>query len=121
MSRIPQHQTAKGSQKWIQKLVNEMPDLLTSFTRTQLDLPDTEKIAWLSPIADDEYAEYQDQACHTAAGRPSWSFRVLNSPKYPFLISGLREAHSGMGWGDLKPGRCSLLISVEDFLGKWSP
>ena len=62
MSRIPQHQAAKGSQKWIQKLVNEKPDLLTSPIRTQLDLPGTEKITWLSPIADDEYAEYQDQA-----------------------------------------------------------
>ena len=62
MPRISQGPGVKGSQKWIQKLVNERPDLLTSFTRTQLDLPDTEKITWLSPIAGDEYAEYQDQA-----------------------------------------------------------
>jgi hypothetical protein len=62
VSRIPQHLAAKGSQKWIQKLVNEKPDLLNSPIRTQLDLPDTEKITWLSPLADDEYAEYQDQA-----------------------------------------------------------
>ena len=39
-----------------------MPDLLNSPIRTQLDLPDTEKITWLSPVADDEYAEYRDQA-----------------------------------------------------------
>jgi len=62
VSRIPQNQAAKGSQKWIQKLINEMPDLLNSPIRTQLDLPDTEKITWLSPVADDEYAEYRDQA-----------------------------------------------------------
>ena len=62
MSRIPQHRAAKGSQKWIQKLVNERPDLLTSFTRTQLDLPNTDTITWLSPTAEDEYAEYRDQA-----------------------------------------------------------
>ena len=62
MSRIPQHRAAKGSQKWIQKLVNEKPDLLNTPIRTQLDLPDIEKITWLSPIADDEYAEYRDQA-----------------------------------------------------------
>ena len=70
MSRIPQHLAAKGSQKWIQKLVNEKPDLLNSPLITQLDLADTEKITWLSPTADDEYAEYQDQACHTEAGKP---------------------------------------------------
>ena len=62
VSRIPQHKAAKGSQKWIQKLVNEKPDLLDSNIRTQLDLPDTEKTIWLSPIAVDDYAEYQDQA-----------------------------------------------------------
>jgi len=62
VSRIPQHLAAKGSQKWIQKLINEKPDLLTSPIGTQLDLPGTEIITWLSPIADDEYSEYQDQA-----------------------------------------------------------
>ena len=62
MPRICQSPAVRGSQKWIQKLVNERPDLLTSFTRTQLDLPNTDTITWLSPIADDEYAEYQDQA-----------------------------------------------------------
>ena len=62
MPRISQGPGVKGSQKWIQKLVNEMPDLLTSFTRTQLDVPNTDTITWLSPIAGDEYAEYQDQA-----------------------------------------------------------
>jgi len=62
VSRFPQHQAAKGSQKWIQKLVNERPDLLTSLTRTQLGLPNTDTITWLSLIAGDEYAEYQDQA-----------------------------------------------------------
>jgi hypothetical protein len=62
VSRIPQHRAVKGSQKWIQKLVNEKPDLLNSPIRTQLDFPGTEKITWLSPTADDEYEEYQDQA-----------------------------------------------------------
>ncbi len=62
MPRIPQDPGVKGSQKWIQKLVNEKPDLFNSLIRTQLDLPDTDKITWLSPIAGDKYAEYQDQA-----------------------------------------------------------
>ena len=62
MTRIAQYQAEKGSQKWIQRLVNEKPDLLTSFTRAQLNLPNTDTITWLSPIAEDGYAEYQDQA-----------------------------------------------------------
>jgi hypothetical protein len=121
VSRFPQGPAEKGSQKLIQKLVNESPDLLNSPIRTQLNLPETEKITWLSPIADDAYAEYKDQARHTEAGKPSWTCWVLSLPKYPFLISGLRDVLSGMGWVNVKPKRCSLLISVEDFLGKWRP
>ena len=62
MPLIQQGPGVKGSQKWIQKLVNEKPDLFNSLIRTQLDLPDTDKITWHSPIAEDGYAEYQDQA-----------------------------------------------------------
>ena len=62
MPRIHQGNAVKGSQKWIQMLVNEKPNFLNSLIRTQLDLPSTEKIRWHSPIAEDEYAEYQDQA-----------------------------------------------------------
>ena len=62
MPRIQQGPGVKGSQKWIQKLVSEKPDLLNSLIRAQLNLPDTDKITWLSPLAEDGYAEYQDQA-----------------------------------------------------------
>jgi hypothetical protein len=62
VSRIPQHRAVKGSQKWIQKLIKVKPNLLNSPIRTQLGLQGTERITWLSPIADDEYAEYRDQA-----------------------------------------------------------
>lgn len=61
MPRIPQDPAVKGSQKRIQKLINEKPDLLNSFIRSQLDLPHTDEITWHSPIAEDEYAEYQNQ------------------------------------------------------------
>ena len=61
MPRIQQGPGVKGSQKWIQKLVNEKPDILNSLIREQINLPDADRIAWLSPIAEDGYAEYQDQ------------------------------------------------------------
>jgi hypothetical protein len=62
MPRIQQGHGVKGSQKWIQKLINEKPDLFNSLIRTKLDLRDTSTITWLSPIAEDGYAEYRDQA-----------------------------------------------------------
>ena len=62
MPFISQGPAVKGSQMWIQKLVDEKPDLLTSLIRTHLNLPDTDTIAWLSPLAADGYAEYRDQA-----------------------------------------------------------
>jgi len=96
VSRIPQHPAAKGSQKWIQKLVTEEPQLLNSPIRTQLDLPDTEKITWLSPIADDEYAEYQDQAFLELLGirLPKVSLSDFWPSRGP-VWDGLGKAHSG--------------------------
>ena len=62
MPRISQIPAIKGSQKWIQKLVNEKPDLLNSLIRTQINFPVTDTITWHSPIAEDGFAEYRDQA-----------------------------------------------------------
>ena len=62
MPRIQQGHGVKGSQKWIQKLVNEKSDLLNSLIKIQLNLSDTDTITWLSPLAEDGYSEYQDQA-----------------------------------------------------------
>ena len=62
MPRISQVPAIKGSQKWIQKLVNEKPDLLNSLIRTQINFPVTDTITWHSPLAEDGFAEYQDQA-----------------------------------------------------------
>jgi len=62
MSRIEQGPAKKGSQKWIQRLVDKKPDILNFLIREQLNLPDTDTIIWLSPLAGDGYAEYRDQA-----------------------------------------------------------
>jgi len=60
MGRFPQSTSQKGSQKWMQKVVNENPELLNSMICTDLDLPENEKISWLSPLKEDEFAEYRD-------------------------------------------------------------
>jgi hypothetical protein len=62
MARFPQLQASKGSQKWIQKLVNEKPNLLNSQIRENLNLTVDEKITWHSPLKTDNYAEYRDEA-----------------------------------------------------------
>jgi len=62
MSRFPQKAGLKGSQKWIQKLVNGNPELLNAEIRKQLTLSTDESISWLSPLAGDDYAEYRDEA-----------------------------------------------------------
>ncbi len=62
LARFRQIEAKKGSQKWIQKLVNEEPDMLNRQLRINLHLPEDEAIEWLSPLKKDEYAEYRDKA-----------------------------------------------------------
>jgi hypothetical protein len=61
MTRFPQSIVEKGSQKWMQKLVNDVPSLLDLQVREKLGLSEEEGIRWLSPLKDDDYAEYRDQ------------------------------------------------------------
>jgi len=60
MSRHPQERGTKGSLKWLQKLINEKPDLLNSRIRSVFGIGKSEEIEWVSPLKDDEYAEYRD-------------------------------------------------------------
>jgi len=62
MARFPQTQAKKGSQKWIQKLVNDKPEILNSQIWSTLNFSEKEIIQWFSPLKNDDYAEYRDQA-----------------------------------------------------------
>lgn len=58
----PSHSVAeKGSKKWVQRLINEKPELLNSEIRGKLNLPGNKEIRWLSPLKRDNYAEYSGQ------------------------------------------------------------
>ena len=59
--RICQGLKSRGSQKWIRYVVNQCPEILNSRIIAQLEIPTNEGINWLSPLANDDYAEYQDQ------------------------------------------------------------
>jgi hypothetical protein len=62
MARFPQTRAKKGSQKWIQKLVNDKPEILNSHIWSTLNHLEKEDIQWFSPLKNDDYAEYRDQA-----------------------------------------------------------
>jgi len=61
VARFPQPLCNKGSQKWIQRLINEQPEQLNSQIRAKLNLPKDEYIQWLSPLKTDKYSEYRDK------------------------------------------------------------
>jgi len=61
MGKTIQKKGKKGSLKWIQYILNDHHDILDSSISKFLSGIHTQPIEWLSPLADDEYAEYRDQ------------------------------------------------------------
>ncbi len=60
--RFPQIRTdkTKGSQKLIQDVVNDYPEILNGRIRKKIPSLSDRKIFWVSPRKEDEYAEYRD-------------------------------------------------------------
>jgi hypothetical protein len=90
MPRYRQSMSKKGSQKWVQKPINEKPELLNLHIIEELHLPENEHIHWLSPLKNDEYAEYTDQECLDLLGvslqkRPLVDFWPENGPHWDAL------------------------------------
>lgn len=61
MCRVVKKNVVKGSQKWLQILINQHPNLITSAFCDATGLPPTLGIEWLSPHVQDDYAEYRDE------------------------------------------------------------
>jgi hypothetical protein len=83
MPRRPQSPGSKGSLKWMQDLVNLHPDVLG-------DALGLQQIEWLSPMANDEYAEYWDDEFLTRLGirleqRSLPSFWPRSGPRWDAL------------------------------------
>ena len=96
MTRVPQTTATRGSQKWLQIAINERPDILNDSIRANLTLPASEQIYWLSPLTDDNYAEYSDQRFLDRLGiqlteRPLSSFWPQRGPQW----DGLGKTTSG--------------------------
>ena len=60
MPRIEQPKASKGSQRWLQILVNRCPQLLNEQILPQMGGLGA-RIEWLSPLENDRYAEYRYQ------------------------------------------------------------
>lgn len=60
MTRIIQPLGTRGSLKWMQRLVEKRPELLTSALANAGGLQAGESVNWVSPRAEDNYAEYRD-------------------------------------------------------------
>lgn len=59
--RAVEKKVARGSLKWIRTAVNETPDLFNSRIVSVSAIPNDDEIEWVSPLQDDDYAEYRDQ------------------------------------------------------------
>ena len=68
MARREQHRASHGGQKWLQILVNERPEVIDRVLANLLGLAQGEQAHWLSPLKDDDYAEYRDQEFITRLG-----------------------------------------------------
>jgi len=62
MQRVIQSQAVKGSQRFLQELINSRSNLLNNALRSKLSLEPGDSINWLSPLKNDNYAEYGDDA-----------------------------------------------------------
>lgn len=77
MPRIEQQKARKGSQKWLQETVARQPKELATVLFSALPKCRGQELNWLSPRADDAYAEYSDSSALDLAGLRDLSHRAL--------------------------------------------
>ena len=95
MPRRQQKVGTKGSQKWMQVLVNQYPSVLQEALQIG-------PVTWLSPLASDEFAEYWDGSFLDVLGAPE-----LCDQLYGFW------PRSGPRWDALGINKSRALVLVE--------
>jgi hypothetical protein len=61
--RVPQSkENPKGSQKWVQEIINLCPSLLNRLIQPKIASLSGREIQWTSPLEQDKFAEYRDAA-----------------------------------------------------------
>ena len=89
MSRYPQKRADRGSQKWLQIAVAKQSPELAEPIVARLGLG-ADCLSWLSPLEDDDFAEYRDEAFLERVGvtlgeRPLDSFWPRRGPQWDGL------------------------------------
>lgn len=59
--RVSKKNDAKGSERWIRRMVNEFSSDFTETIQSQSNIDVGAKIDWRSPLSTDSYAEYRDE------------------------------------------------------------
>ena len=59
--RAVEHKEVRGSQKWIRLAVNNAPSIFNREVRAVCNIGPDKTITWVSPLMDDDYAEYRDE------------------------------------------------------------
>ena len=96
MPRTPQKRAFRGSQKWLQILVNERPELINQVLASSLRLAQGERVIWLSPLKEDDYAEYSNQEFITRLGIVLRSVSLQSFwPKFGPVWDALAETERG--------------------------
>jgi hypothetical protein len=116
--RVPQPLGSRGSLKWIQRLVEGNPALLTDALRLSFGADADWTIDWVSPRRADEWAEYRDAkfleklglrdhtealAAFWPAGGPQWDALGVSSARDVILVEAkahFDELTSHCGAGD---------------------
>ncbi|GBE39286.1 hypothetical protein BMS3Bbin08_01908 [bacterium BMS3Bbin08] len=101
MSRVPQQSGERGSLRHIQELINNRPALLNKLIKEKIHIK-SDNIEWVSPLADDEYAEYRDDDFIKRLGIPG-----LKIPLHDFW------PNKGPQWDALGQGNDGEVFLVE--------
>lgn len=117
MRHVQKTEDVKGSLKWIREAVNAKQHLIDAGIGSRFNLLDRNRLEWVSPLSDDEYAEYSDQIFLDKLGirldklplkdfwperGPNWDAlaRTRSDPRKVFLV----EAKAYLG--ELRSGGC---------------
>jgi hypothetical protein len=101
MGRFEPVDVTRGSQKWLQLLVNDHSELINQKINELLGTAQLDRISWKSPIGDDNFAEYSDRefldrlginlenrslASFWPSGGPHWDALGRSDTKKIFLV-----------------------------------
>lgn len=87
--RVTQKRATRGSQMYLQQVVNEAQHLIDGAIGPDLGLAGTDTVTWLSPLKHDSYAEYRDDSFLERLGvplaRPLREFWPARGPQWDGL------------------------------------